>query len=119
MLALDFEVAHWGDPAFDVAFLLTHLVLKACAARRTRRGCGARRDAFLDGYQAAAGAIRPPDAHVVAELGCLLLARVDGKSPAEYLPGTEPRVYVRALAYDVLRPRTAAHRHPRPACSRR
>ncbi len=29
VVAIDFEVAHWGDPAFDVAFLLTHLVLKA------------------------------------------------------------------------------------------
>ena len=43
MLALDFEVAHCGDPAFDVAFLLTHLVLKARAppgdaARPARRG---------------------------------------------------------------------------------
>src|SRR4029078_2413764 len=29
ILAIDFEVAHWGDPAFDVAFCLTHLSLKA------------------------------------------------------------------------------------------
>ena len=29
VLALDFEVVHRGDPAFDVAFLLTHLVMKS------------------------------------------------------------------------------------------
>jgi hypothetical protein len=40
---------------------------------------------------------------VVAELGCLLLARVDGKSRIEYLPADEQAAHVRALAYDVLR----------------
>src|SRR5207244_8407139 len=29
VVAIDFEVAHWGDPGFDVAFCLTHLALKA------------------------------------------------------------------------------------------
>src|SRR6202012_785410 len=29
VMAIDFEVAHWGDPAFDVAFCLTNLTLKA------------------------------------------------------------------------------------------
>jgi 5-methylthioribose kinase len=56
-------------------------------------------DAFLAGYGASL-----PEAHLVAELGCLLLARVDGKSPAEYL--TEPeREAVRAIAKEVLRGR--------------
>jgi hypothetical protein len=103
VLALDFEVAHLGDPAFDVAFLLTHLVLK-----RVRRPGDALRlriaaQAFLSGYGRAAGAVGPPDEHVVAELGCLLLARVDGKSRIEYLPAEETRAHVRALAYEVLR----------------
>ena len=26
---IDFEVVHWGDPAFDSAFLLNHLILKS------------------------------------------------------------------------------------------
>lgn len=29
LLILDFEVAHFGDPAFDTSFFLTHLLLKA------------------------------------------------------------------------------------------
>jgi len=40
----------------------------------------------------------------VAELGCLLLARVDGKSPAEYLTKPE-RETVRSMAKDILRAR--------------
>ncbi len=100
---IDFEVAHVGDPAFDVAFLLTHLVLKRVRRPVDAASLRAAADAFLRGYGRAAGPICPPDEHVVAELGCLLLARVDGKSRIEYLPAEEPRVYVRALAYDVLR----------------
>ena len=76
VLALDFEVAHCGDPAFDVAFLLSHLVMKSVHLPQHQLQLRQAADAFLAGY----GAI-PPDAHVTAELGCLLLARVDGKSP--------------------------------------
>jgi aminoglycoside phosphotransferase (APT) family kinase protein len=101
VVALDFEVAHLGDPAFDVAFLLTHLVLKAVHRPAQRSALHEAAQAFLRGYGEAARRAAPDDAHVVAELGCLLLARVDGKSPAEYLTPTEaPRV--RALAYEVL-----------------
>jgi 5-methylthioribose kinase len=102
VLALDFEVAHYGDPAFDVAFMLTHLVLKGVhrpAARPLLRDAA---HAFLDGYREAAGGAAAHDADVVAELGCLLLARVDGKSPAEYLTDEARRRRVRGLAYGVL-----------------
>ena len=103
VLALDFEVAHWGDPAFDVAFLLTHLVLKAVRRPADAGALRAAADAFLAAYADAAGPVAPPDEHVIAELGCLLLARVDGKSVIEYLPGDEQRRAVRTLAYDLLR----------------
>jgi len=91
---IDHECAHVGDPAFDVAFLLNHLLLKAIHRPEDAgayRACAA---AFLAAYGAA-----PPG--TVAHLGCLLLARVDGKSPAEYLdePG---RTTARALAARVI-----------------
>lgn len=107
---LDWEVAHIGDPAFDLAFMLTHLVLKA-VHRSTH--AGKYRDtaeAFLDGYGAAAGAEGLRGSHrLAAQVGCLLLARVDGKSPAGYLtPGERDRVRVlgrallRAPSGDIL-----------------
>jgi aminoglycoside phosphotransferase (APT) family kinase protein len=102
VLALDFEVAHLGDPAFDVAFLLTHLVLKRVRRPKEAARLRAAADAFLVAYGREAGPVAPPDAHVVAELGCLLLARVDGKSRIEYLTAEESRTHVRARAYDVL-----------------
>ena len=102
VLLLDFEVAHWGDPAFDVAFLLTHLALKAFhrpEGAPPLRACAA---SFTDAYRAAAGAVAPPDPAVIAELGCLLLSRVDGKSPAEYLRDDRTRDAVRAAARTLL-----------------
>ena len=109
VLALDFEVAHRGDPAFDVAFLLTHLVMKSVHLP-------ARRDAPAECRRRVPRGIRRrpfPSRESLAELGCLLLARVDGKSPAEYL--TEPeRETARALAYDApARPARARWRRLR------
>lgn len=104
VLVLDFEVAHYGDPAFDVAFCLTHLVLKAAHfARRhveylasARRFWGAYKDAVKDTIQT------PLEASVVGELGCLLLARIDGKSRAEYINDDPTRDFVRNMAREIL-----------------
>jgi aminoglycoside phosphotransferase (APT) family kinase protein len=83
---IDFEVAHLGDPAFDVAFLLCHLMLKSLhrpelAAEYDRCAVD-----FASQYQAGARAeLAPSWEYVLGHVGCLLLARVAGKSPAEYL----------------------------------
>jgi 5-methylthioribose kinase len=103
VLVLDFEVAHWGDPAFDVAFCLTHLSLKACKfPDRAASYLGAAR-LFWAAY---IGAV--PDDHgrteaaAVRELGCLLLARIDGKSKIEYITDEPTQAFVRDLAAGVL-----------------
>lgn len=83
---LDHEVAHVGDPQFDLSFMLTHLVLKAVYRPETAGGYRACADAFLAAYADTApdaGQIDGPE--LCALTGALLLARVHGKSPAEYL----------------------------------
>jgi len=92
-LALDFECVHYGDPAYDTAFLLNHLLLKTFY-----------RPADAEAYLACARAyLEPLDrvafADVMVHLPALLLARVDGKSPVEYL--THEREAVRRLAYSL------------------
>ncbi|MFB6295450.1 MAG: phosphotransferase family protein [Halobacteriales archaeon] len=85
---LDFEVAHWGDPAFDLAFMCNHLLIKSVhnADRGEEFVAAARR--FIDAYEGVIG--RDPgtewevETPLVRELGVLMLARVDGKSPVEY-----------------------------------
>jgi tRNA A-37 threonylcarbamoyl transferase component Bud32 len=87
---IDFEVAHHGDPAFDLAFMLNHLLLKRLHVTTASVGLERCVLAFWNGYRDAVGGELMPDAHYVAgHLGCLMVARVDGKSPAEYLSASE------------------------------
>jgi aminoglycoside phosphotransferase (APT) family kinase protein len=97
---IDFEVVHYGDPCFDAAFCLNHLLLKWFVLP-------ARREAMLEAvraYWAGLESALPPPAAAFFEpgtlrhLGCLMLARVDGKSPVEYLKDESLREQVRDLA---------------------
>ena len=86
LVLLDHEVVHWGDPAFDLGFALTHLLAKArhLPAHRAALARAARQ--FCTAYQGEVGdrfAGLAPRA-VRHTLGCLL-ARVEGRSPLEYL----------------------------------
>jgi 5-methylthioribose kinase len=89
---VDHEVIHYGDPAFDVGFALTHLLAKALHREPLRRCLieGARlcTRAYLLCLRKAAF---DPDFEARAcrhTIGCLL-ARVLGRSPLEYLSETE------------------------------
>ena len=93
---IDWEVAHRGDPAFDLAFLLNHLLLKTIHRPQAREGYEACGRAFLDAYGQE---VDMP--YVLGLVGCLMLARVDGKSPAEYLTDAE-REQARAAGIALL-----------------
>lgn len=102
---LDAECAWYGDPAFDLAFCLNHLLLK-CLWRpaHTARYLDAF-DALRTGYLAGvrwepASAV---EGRAASLLPGLLLARVDGKSPVEYLEREEQRARVRAVAGALLK----------------
>lgn len=97
VMMLDFEVAHWGDPAFDVAFCLTHLLLKAIKFPE-------RRAAYLEAVRRfwLAYGDRAIESDVVAELGCLTLARIDGKSKEDYITEESEKDAARALARTIL-----------------
>jgi aminoglycoside phosphotransferase (APT) family kinase protein len=99
---IDFEVAHRGDPAFDVAFLLTHLSLKAIFLPELRSELFACAAAFDVAYrEAAPPLVAPATEYVLGHVGCLMLARVDGKSPVEYLDDAA-QVRTRAVARSLL-----------------
>ena len=107
LIVLDAETAWFGDPAFDTGFLLNHLYLKALyhapaperflalageAWRAHAAALGSRADAELE-------------ARTIRLVLCLMLARVHGKSPVEYLKDRARRQYVTDFV----------HRHlPRP-----
>jgi 5-methylthioribose kinase len=83
---IDFEVAHVGDPAFDIAFMLNHLLLKRLHLARAGAEIDRCVTAFWDGYSGGVPeALTPDPQYVLGHVGCLMVARVDGKSPVEYL----------------------------------
>lgn len=95
---LDAECAVYGDPAFDLAFCTTHLLLKAVWSGDVRLNEAAA--ALVQTYRAGidwedADALLLRAGHFTA---ALLLARIEGKSPAPYLTNPEHKAIVRDQA---------------------
>ena len=84
---MDCEVAWFGDPVFDLAFFLNHLLLKALHLPGLRVEFLSLATGFLDAYRSSLGGDWSAglEARATRLLLMLLLARVDGKSPVEYL----------------------------------
>jgi aminoglycoside phosphotransferase (APT) family kinase protein len=91
---LDAECACWGDPAFDLAFCLNHLLLKSIWHPRDAAALHASFEALKTAYAPDAAL----DRRAAALLAAFLLARIDGKSPVEYLTDEAKKDFVRAQA---------------------
>lgn len=112
VVILDCEVAHWGNPRFDLAFCLMHLMLdglhKPPAGPFVQAAL-----TMLDAYESVASA-SVFDAALVRITGCLVLARLEGDSPIDFLGELDaPRV--KELAVELIRnpvadPRAAVRR---------
>ena len=101
---LDAECAWWGDPAFDLAFCLNHLLLKCIWTPSATAGFLACFDALAEAYRTHI-AWEPPnalEARAAHLLPGLFLARVDGKSPVEYITTEADRNRVRRTARALL-----------------
>jgi aminoglycoside phosphotransferase (APT) family kinase protein len=100
---LDFEVAHYGNPVFDLAFFLSFVVLSAVrwpALTAELRQLG---DGFLSAYHAAAGEGFAGDRTLIsAHTACLILARTDGKSPAQFFDAPS-RARAREVGIELVR----------------
>jgi len=101
---LDAECAWYGDPAFDLAFVLNHLLLKGAWQPQWRgRYIGA--FTTLTAAYLAHVAWEPQaecEARAAALLPALMLARIDGKSPVEYLTEDSRKDAVRAFARSLI-----------------
>ena len=97
---LDAECAWYGDPAFDLAFCLNHLLLKCLwtpeAAPRLLACFDALAGAYLGLVDWEPGS--ELEARAAGLLPGLFLARVDGKSPVEYVTALEDKERVRRVA---------------------
>ena len=101
---LDAECAWYGDPAFDLAFVLNHMLLK-CVWRPqwTAR--------YLDCFETLSSAYLARvewerrdecESRTAQLLPGLLLGRVDGKSPAEYITDDHDKDMIRSVASRLL-----------------
>lgn len=94
---LDAECACFGDPAFDLAFVLTHLMLK-CVWRPVDTASYLTSFDNLSGTYLRGVSWESPDllqARTCLLLAGMLLARIDGKSPVEYLTDSTQQQFVR------------------------
>ena len=96
---LDAECATWGDPAFDLAFCLTHLLLKTLVVPTSADSLYLATSALTSSYRAQVNweELETLDRRAAQILAVLLLARVDGKSPVDYLT-TDQQAAVRLFA---------------------
>ncbi len=101
---LDAECACMGDPAFDLAFCLNHLLLKCLWTPAARSVFLASFDAMASAYLAGVDweDREALEARVASLLPGLFLARVDGKSPVEYITAEADRDKVRRCARSLL-----------------
>ena len=96
---LDFEVTHVGNPVFDLAFLLAHLLCKTFRTddmnqKNLLAKCASE---FISSYEAA----RPIAPSLSLHTALIALARVEGKSPVDYLD-TEKKSALVAYTKDIL-----------------
>jgi len=97
---IDFEVVHWGDPAFDAGFLLNHLFLKAFHQPQFAGPYFLAAREFWGELVRGTASVPLADFEnmTVRHLGALMLARIDGKSPVEYIRDEPTKEHARRFA---------------------
>ena len=101
---LDAECATWSDPAFDLAFCLNHLLLKCLWTPSSLSDFLHCFEVLANSYLSSVDWELPTDleARAARLLPGLLLARVDGKSPVEYVTEEHQRDHIRRVASALL-----------------
>lgn len=89
LLLLDYEVAHFGNPGYDVATFINHMMLKGFRFAPHRSGFASMAETMWSAYS---DELEPEELELVEQeallqLGALMLTRVDGRSKVEYLVG--------------------------------
>jgi 5-methylthioribose kinase len=103
VVLLDCEVAWYGDPIFDVAFFINHFILKALYAPEKGKKFIELARTALKNYTINSGDIvnQTFEKKLVRLILLLMMARVDGKSPVEYL-NSKQQSKVRNFVYKEL-----------------
>jgi 5-methylthioribose kinase len=85
VIVLDFEVAHTGNPVFDLGFFLAHLLCKYefFPEQKEKLALSHAANTFINVYEQSFG--HASAASLPWHVAAIALARVDGQSPVNYL----------------------------------
>ncbi len=105
-ILLDAECATMGDASFDPAFCMNHLVLKALHLPDSKENYLASAKTLWSSYRPFIDWESSVDleSRICKLLPALMLARVDGKSPVEYLTKTQQERVRRIATHFILSP---------------
>jgi len=95
IVLIDYEVAHWGNPVFDLAYCLGHLMLKTWHLKKPHELLELI-SVFIANYKGQVSNLLP-------HLGLMLLARMDGKSPVNYIQDEKLKQIIRNTAINWIR----------------
>lgn len=105
MVIIDCETACYGDPAFDLAFFMNHLFLKSLFVFDLRDKFMSLPGLFLDSYKNVWNS--EVSLKIIKRsmklLPMLMLARVDGKSPAEYITSNSHKKFIRSFSIQKIK----------------
>ncbi|WP_288902910.1 aminoglycoside phosphotransferase family protein [uncultured Sneathiella sp.] len=105
---LDAECAWYGEPAFDLAFCLNHMLLKCVHMPKKKDALLASFDALHTAYFTKVDwePVKDLEARTARLLPALFLARIDGKSPVEYIQSEDAKDLVRKTALPFIKTTT-------------
>lgn len=108
LLLVDFETGHYGDPAFDLGFFLSHLVLKAAYHAPGHQAYLALTTQFWKSYREELDRViadeqwRELERRAIMNFAGCAWARLDGKSQIDYLTEERKRDVIRDLCRNLL-----------------
>ena len=103
-IILDAEVANYGDPVFDIISLINHLIIKLIYVKKNKKlFINALKKSFNDYFSN----VTWEDKQIIVKrslslIPLMILARIDGKSPAEYLTQKKNKNTLRKIALELI-----------------